>query len=214
MEDLDQSYGYILYRTHIAGAVSGDLVLDKLHDYAQVYVNGKLAGVLDRRLAQNHLHLDLSEADSRLDILVENSGRVNFTAVLRGERKGITKEVTLAGKPVTGWDIYTLPMTNTAKLAYSNDQCEGACFYRATFDVDKIGDTFLDTSGLGKGQVWLNGRPLGRVWNIGPQKTLYVPGPWLNQGKNELVVFDLNGHPGLTLKCGDKPDLGPTTPAK
>jgi beta-galactosidase len=214
MEDLDQSYGYILYRTHIAGAVSGDLVLDKLHDYAEIYVNGKLVGTLDRRLSQNSLHLDLTEVDSRLDILVENSGRVNFTAVLRGERKGITRQVTLAGRPVTGWDIYTLPMTNSSNLAYSNGSCEGACFYRATFDVGKIGDTFLDTGGLSKGQVWLNGKPLGRVWSIGPQKTLYIPGPWLNQGKNEIVVFDLNGRSGLALKGLDKPDLGPTTPAK
>jgi beta-galactosidase len=214
MEDLDQAYGYILYRTHLAGPLSGDLVLDELHDYAQIYLNGKLAGTLDRRLGQNHLRLNLTEADSRLDILMENSGRVNFTAVLRGERKGITKQVTLAGKPVTGWDIYTLPMMNVSSLAYSTSSCEGACFYRATLDVDKAGDTFLDTSGLSKGQVWLNGRPLGRVWSIGPQKTLYVPGPWLKQGKNELVVFDLNGRPDLTLKCQGNPDLGPTTLAK
>lgn len=214
MEDLDQAYGYMLYRTHVTGPVSGNLVLDELHDYAQIYVNSKLAGDLDRRLGQNRLHLDLSAGDSQLDILVENSGRVNFTAVLRDERKGITKQVTLAGKPVTGWDIYTLPMTDTSNLAYSSGRCEGACFYRATFDVGKIGDTFLDTTGLSKGQVWLNGKALGRVWSIGPQKTLYVPGPWLNHGKNELIVFDLNGKPDRALQGLDKPDLGPMTPAK
>ncbi len=213
MEDLDQSYGYILYRTHIGGPVSGDLVLDALHDYAQIYVNGKLAGVLDRRLSQNHLRLELSGGDSRLDILVENSGRVNFTAVLRGERKGITKQVTLAGKPVTGWDIYTLPMTTTSSLAYAGERCEGPCFYRATFHVDETRDTFLDTTGFSKGQVWINGKPLGRVWSIGPQKTLYLPGPWLKVGNNEVIVFDLNGQPGRTLQGRDKPDLGPTRSA-
>ena len=213
MEDLDQSYGYILYRTQIAEAVVGELVLNALHDYAQIYVNGSRVGTLDRRLTQNHLHVELP-AGARLDILVENTGRVNITAVLRGERNGITKEVTLNGKPLTGWGIYPLPMTATSNLPYSSAACEGPCFYRGSFHIDQVGDTFLDTTGLGKGQVWINGRALGRMWEIGPQKTLYLPGPWLNPGRNEIVVFDLNGRPGRALQTRDKPDLGPTEYAK
>jgi len=69
----------------------------------------------------------------------------------------------------------------------------GACFYRGSFKVSSAQDTFLDTSEFSKGFVWINGRPLGRVWSIGPQKTLYVPGPWLHEGDNDVVVFDLNG---------------------
>lgn len=149
-------------------------------------------------------------AGVRLDILVENSGRVNFSVVLRGERKGITKQVTLAGKPLLGWDIFPLPMTETSKLPFARTSCEGACFYRATFQVDAPADTFLDTSAFAKGQVWLNGRPLGRIWSIGPQKTLYVPGPWLRAGENEVVVFDLNGQPGRTLVGRDHPILDGT----
>jgi beta-galactosidase len=210
MEDLDQAYGYILYRTHFESPVTGELVLNALHDYARVFVNGTLVGTLDRRLSQNHLLLKVTGANAQLDILVENSGRVNFTAVLRGERKGITKEVTLGGKPVTGWDIYPLPMTNLSSLRYSNAPCTGPCFYRGTFDVEKAGDTFLDTTNFSKGQVWVNGRALGRVWDIGPQRTLYLPGPWLKQGKNEVVVLDLKGGPAGTLEGRDKPDLGPT----
>ena len=83
-------------------------------------------------------------------------------------------------------------MADPAKLAFTGTFCAGPCFYRATFR-DGAADTFLDTSAFGKGEVWLNGRPLGRIWNIGPQKTLYVPGPWLQPGENEFVVFDLNG---------------------
>jgi beta-galactosidase len=74
--------------------------------------------------------------------------------------------------------------------------------------VDKPGDTFLDTSELTKGQVWVNGHALGRFWDIGPQKTLYVPGPWLKQGKNEIVVFDLDGHLFVTVEGLAKPNLG------
>jgi len=207
MEDLDQAYGYILYRKHLDGPVEGELALDELHDYAQVFLDGKLAGKVDRRLAQNHLQVKVPPSGARLDILVENTGRVNFTVVLRGERKGITKQVTLAGKALLGWDIYPLPMAETSKLQFARTACEGACFYRATIQVNLPADTFLDTSAFAKGEVWLNGRPLGRIWNIGPQKTLYVPGPWLRAGKNEVVVFDLNGQPGRTLIGRDHPIL-------
>jgi beta-galactosidase len=210
MEDLDQAYGCILYRKHLDGPAEGELALDELHDYAQVYLDGKLVGALDRRLGQKHLRLKVPPAGARLDILVENTGRVNFTVVLRGERKGITKQVTLAGKPLLGWDIYPLPMTEPAMLAFARTSCEGACFYRATFRVDAPGDTFLDTSAFAKGAVWLNGQPLGRIWNIGPQKTLYVPGPWLHAGENEVVVFDLSGQPGRTLVGRDQPILDGT----
>jgi beta-galactosidase len=212
MEDLDQAYGYILYRTFVPGAVKGELVLDELHDYAQVVVNGKLAGSLDRRLEQNRLAVDLSVPGSRLDILVENTGRVNFTTAIRGERTGITKQVTLAGKPLTGWQIYSLPMSEPEKLHFQPGPCSGACFYRGALQVDNPGDTFLDTSHFTKGFVWVNGHPLGRIWNIGPQKTLYLPGPWLRKGSNDVIVFDLEGAPGRTVEGRAAPILGGTQP--
>ena len=207
MEDLDHAYGYILYRKHLDGPAAGELVLDELHDYARVYLDGKLVGTLDRRLAQNDLRLNVPQAGARLDILVENTGRINFNVAMRGERKGITKQVTLAGKPLLRWDIYPLPMTEPAKLPFAHAPCEGPCFYRASFRVDAPADTFLDTSAFAKGEVWLNGQALGRIWSIGPQKTLYVPGPWLHPGENEVVVFDLNGQSGRTLLGRDTPIL-------
>ncbi len=213
MEDLDQAYGYILYRKHLDGPAAGALALDELHDYAQVYLDGKLIGALDRRLSQNRLRVEVPPAGARLDILVENTGRINFNVSMRGERKGITKQVTLSGKPVLGWDIYPLPLAEPAKLPFARTPCEGPCFYRASFPVDTPADTFLDTSAFTKGEVWLNGRALGRVWRIGPQKTLYVPGPWLHSGENEVIVFDLNGQPGRTLLGRDTPILD-ATPAK
>ncbi len=208
MEDLDQAYGYILYRTHLSGPTKGNLVLEGLHDYAQVYLDGKLVGALDRRLDQKQLSVEVPAAGAQLDILVENTGRINFNIILRKERKGIVGQVTLDGKPLSGWDIYPLPMDQPGKYSFAKTPCKGACFYRATFQVNLPKDTFLDTSAFTKGEVWLNGHPLGRVWNIGPQKTLYVPGPWLRKGENEVVVFDLQGAAARTLVGRDKPILG------
>jgi beta-galactosidase len=132
---------------------------------------------------------------------------VNFTKVLRGERKGITRQVTLAGKALTGWGIYPLPISAPETYNFSDAPCTGPCFYRATFSIGKPADTFLDTSAFTKGQVWINGHNLGRVWNVGPQKTLYVPGPWLKAGENEVVVFDLDGAPNRSLQGLDRPIL-------
>lgn len=212
MEDLDQAYGYILYRKVIDAPVSGDLVLDEVHDYALIYANGKLLGSLDRRLEQNHLHVDLTEPRTRLDILVENTGRVNFTIAIRGERQGITKQVTLAGKPLTGWEIYSLPMSDPGALPYTQTACSGPCFYRGSLQVNRAGDTFLDTSAFTKGFVWVNGHPLGRIWNVGPQETLYLPGPWLHTGTNDVIVFDLEGEPDRAVSGLDKPELGDKLP--
>lgn len=207
MEDVDEAYGYILYRAQIKGPMAGDLVLEHLHDYAQVYVDGKLVGTLDRRLGENHLSLAVKGPAGQLDILVENSGRVNYPLDPRDERSGVEK-VTLGGVVVVGWDIYPLPMLQPSELPFSQQACEGACFYRGTFNVDSPSDTFLDTSAFNKGEVWLNGHALGRIWKIGPQTTLYVPGCWLHKGSNSVVVFDLNGQPGRSLVGREKPILG------
>ncbi|MGB9031659.1 MAG: beta-galactosidase family protein [Acidobacteriaceae bacterium] len=199
MEAMDQSYGYVLYRTQIDGPVSGDLTIGAVHDYAQVYIDGKLQGAIDRRLDQTSLPVRTDRPHARLDILLENTGRVNFGSALPGERVGLLNGVTLAGHPLTGWDNYSLPMLSSGTLKW-RPPCQGPCFYHATITLDHPGDTFLDTSQLGKGMVWINGRPLGRFWNVGPQKALYLPAPFLKAGRNEVVLFDLNGEQGRTLQ--------------
>ena len=198
MEDLDQSYGYILYRTELSVAARGDLVIDGLHDYALIYLDGKLVGSLDRRLGQTRLALPTRGSPHRLDVLVENAGRINYSPELRKERKGITGSVALNGTPLHGWKIYPLPLTDSSNLKYGSTPCAAApCLYRGHFNAVASGtaaaDTFLDTAGWNKGFVWLNGRPLGRLWSIGPQRTLYVPGVWLQPRNNEVVVLDLLG---------------------
>ncbi|HEX6772828.1 MAG TPA: beta-galactosidase [Acidobacteriaceae bacterium] len=205
MEDLHQDFGYVLYRTTLHGPASGDLVLDQLHSYARVYLDGKLAGVLDRRLGKMSMPLTVSTKKQRLDILVENSGRVNFTDVLRTEQAGITHVVTFAGKPVTGWQNYSLPFKEVSSLQFKQGRVFGdtPALYRGTFTIGKPTDTFLDMRAYGKGQVWVNGHALGRYWRIGPQGGLYLPGAWLHPGRNEVVVLDINGGTAQPLRGVD-----------
>jgi beta-galactosidase len=192
METFGQSYGYILYRTTVPGPLEGELVIRDVRDYARIYVNGQLQATLDRRLNQDSAVLRLPAGDARLDILVENGGRVNFTKALRGERKGITKSVTLGGRELTGWDVYTLPMSSTPEPRASTGTTTGPAIYYGTFTTTKPGDTYLDMTGWGKGAVWVNGHALGRFWQIGPQLSLYLPGVWIRNGVNQVTVFDFD----------------------
>jgi beta-galactosidase len=204
MEQVEQNYGYILYRTTLKKG--GELKLDELHSYARVYVDGKLAGTLDRRLGESTLKIAAGK-DAQLDILVENSGRVNFGPHFPTDAAGITKRATLDGEELRGWKIFSLPMDNVSALSYTAKSCEGACFARGFFTVEKPVDSFVDMRGFSKGMVFINGQPLGRFWHIGPQQTLYLPAPWLKAGRNEIVVFDLDSKAGQSVKFTDKPVL-------
>jgi beta-galactosidase len=205
MEDMDQSYGYVLYRTKLNAGDTGELILDGLHDYAHIYLDEKLIGTLDRRKSESRLLLPPAKGPATLDILVENMGRVNFTKVIRGERKGITGKVTIGGKEPKHWQIFSLPMSDLSGLRFSSGTCEGPCFHRTALNVPSAADTYLDTTGLHKGMVWVNQQPLGRFWSIGPQRALLLPGPWLKQGSNEVVYFDLLSDSACNIKAAAKP---------
>ena len=206
MEDLDQAYGYILYRTTAPADSHGMLKLTDLHDYARIYVDGKEQGSLDRRLKQSSVPLSIAKGQT-LDILVENAGRINYDQQLRGERKGITQSASLDDKPLSDWKIYSLPMANAASYKYGTATCKAPCFYRGSFDAGNAGvasaDTFLDSKGLHKGFVWVNGHAISRTWEIGPQRTLYLPGAWLKKDANDIIVFDLQGvdHPVINTNA-------------
>ena len=201
MESFGQSYGYILYRTRVEGPLRGTLQVRDVRDYARIYVNRVLAGVLDRRLGHDSLVIDVPAGAVDVDILVENLGRVNFNKPIREERKGITTSVTLDGRELTGWDVFPLPMSSLP-MPKRRTLVSGPApaFYRGSFALSTTADTFLDTRGWGKGTVFVNGHHLGRFWSIGPQQTLYVPGPWLRKGTNDIVVFTVDTPESLTMK--------------
>ena len=193
-EDLNQAYGYVLYRTTVPGQTTSTLRIEGIRDYALVFVNGKRVGVLDRRLQQDSLRVVLPKGLVRLEILVENMGRINFGKYLLQNRKGITDRVVLGGKEVQNWQMFGLPFERAdASLfkAAANAVPGGPVVKRGVFTLQAPGDTYLDMRTWGKGCVWVNGHSLGRYWSIGPQQTVYVPGEWLRKGENEIVVLEL-----------------------
>lgn len=202
MEQCNQGFGSMLYSTMLPPMPDGAVLKVAPHDFAIVRVDGKIIGTLDRRIAQDSISLPPTAGNTKLEIFVEAMGRLNFGRVIN-DRKGIVSPVLLImpGKEqitLKGWDIALLPDTTAFydSLTYQPvkpaDKMPGV--YRGSFTISgKPADTFLDFSSWGKGLVYVNGHGLGRIWNIGPQQTLYTPGCWLNEGENEIIVFDILG---------------------
>lgn len=214
MEQFDQGWGSILYRTTLKEDVKGILHIDEVHDWAQVFADGKLLGRLDRRRGEFTLPLkETLKKGTRLDILVEAMGRVNFDKSIH-DRKGITNKVEVISgeqvKELKGWEVYNLPPFYefvSQKNYQAGKPVDGPAYYKATFRLDKTGDTFLDMQTWGKGMVWVNGHAMGRFWEIGPQQTLYMPGCWLKEGENEIIVLDLKGPAEAKVAGVEKPIL-------
>ena len=194
-ESLGQDYGFMLYITHLIGHKGGKLVVTDLHDYATVFLDGKYAGTLDRRLGINSIDLPRSSSERPvLEIFVEAMGRINFAQAMI-DRKGITDRVTLNGMTLMNWEIFGFPMTGDSVTALKETAAESTkpgIFYKGTVNLAQTADTFIDMTNFVKGFVWVNGHNLGRFWEIGPQTRLYCPASWLQKGENEIIVFDLH----------------------
>jgi beta-galactosidase len=209
-EDLHQAYGFVLYRTTLAGGKKGDLVVQGLRDYALVFINGKRAGILDRRHGDSSIGVGLPSGRVTLDILVENLGRINFGPYLLHNKKGITGKVLFNNQELKDWNMYSLPFSDVnaiKRTAVEGKYPDGPAIRRGRFYLARLGDAYLDMSNWGKGVVWVNGYNLGRYWNVGPQQTIYVPVEWLKPGNNEIVVLELTKPQQDVLRGNDSPQL-------
>jgi beta-galactosidase len=194
-ESFGQDYGFMLYSTRLIGHKSGKLTVIDIHDYATVFLDGKYIGTLDRRLGINTIELPRTESkDPLLEIFVEAMGRINFANAMI-DRKGITDRVILNGMTLMNWKVYGFPMNEEfiSDLKASEDiSKKPGTFFKGSFSLDKTADTFIDLTNFIKGFVWINGKNLGRYWEIGPQQRLYCPASWLKKGNNEIIIFDLH----------------------
>jgi beta-galactosidase len=222
-EDLNMGWGTVKYSTTLPEIKNQSLLtLKDGHDYAQVYINGKYIGKLDRVLHETSLTLPSVKQGDVLVILVEGMGRINFGRAIK-DFKGITDQVLLTtevnGHTATfdlkNWEMATIPddyetavnaFEGPMTLEMRHDALTGKMgYYRGYFNLKKVGDTFINMEAWGKGQVYVNGHAIGRFWNIGPQQTLYMPGCWLKKGKNEIIVLDVVGTDNPVVEGLDKP---------
>jgi beta-galactosidase len=206
MEQYDEGYGCILYRAKLPAGPAATLEAAAVHDFGFVFLDGERVGVMDRRSGNFKVRLQARPRAATLDILVEAMGRVNFGQEVH-DCKGLEAPLKLASASgqvveLAGWEVFPLclddrhPFVRSLRFesaAARSRPAHSPAFWRVMSPIEQPGDTFLDMRSWGKGVVWVNGRCLGRFWNIGPSQTMYVPGPWLRAGTNEFVVLDLLG---------------------
>lgn len=209
MEELGQSYGFVLYEHQVEETLDGVLQPgDRPRDRVIVYVNGARVGVIDNTYLQpKNVSLRLVPGDT-LQLLVENLGRVDYWSLesdvfnaLLDPYKGIVGNVTVDGATLEGWTMTSFPLDDVPSFQPPSNLSalgEVPVLYSGTFSLASNFteaaqlDTFVSIPNGVKGVVWVNGFNLGRYWVIGPQQSLYLPGPVLKAGQaNEIVILEL-----------------------
>ena len=227
-EAMNLGWGAMIYATTLPKIdKSSRLSLNDAHDYAQIFIDHKLIGTIDRTKNEKSIMLPPVEKGEKLNILIEAMGRINFGRAVK-DFKGITESVTIDteenGHDVSyhlkNWVIVPIPDSyQNAQHAFDKLDETNRCFspinfssqsigyYRGYFDLKKVGDTFLNLEQWGKGQVYVNGHALGRFWRIGPQQTLYLPGCWLKKERNEIIIMDIVGPKAPVVWGQNQPEL-------
>ncbi len=211
MEKFGQGYGFILYKTKVRGPRDDQkLRLQDVHDRAYIYRDGKFIGIQYRNDKENMVSMAVDKDGNELAVLVENMGRVNYGANLK-DSKGITWGIGFGNNFVYHWDAYPLPLNDVSKVCFKNGVADfdGApTLLKAEFEIDECCDTFIKLPSFRKGIIILNNKVLSRYWEVGPQRSAYIPAPFLKKGKNEIVVFELEGYGEPVAILDDEPDLG------
>lgn len=164
MEAFDQGWGSILYRTTLpASKEEQTLIITEAHDWAQVFLNGKKLATLSRLKGEGTVILPPMKEEARLDILVEAMGRMNFGKGIY-DWKGITEKVELQSNDgnitsLKDWQVYNIPVdysfAQNKKYEKRDNTEKYPAYYRGTFTLDKVGDTFLNMMNWSKGMVWI-----------------------------------------------------------
>ncbi|MFB7914963.1 beta-galactosidase family protein [Streptomyces sp. NPDC056061] len=224
-EELGVDRGVVRYRVGVPGPRRPyALTAAGLRDRAVVYVDGARAGVLDE---ENETLDEPVAGPAEVELWVESLGRVNYGPRL-GEPKGISGGVMHERQYLHGVRARALRLEAfeepdaLAEVVFGRAGESGEAgrtgLFRGTFEVAgaaETGHAGLELPGWTRGFVWVNGFCLGRYWSRGAQRTLYVPGPVLREGVNEVWVLELEDAgppyvevgPGLPVRTGSPGDV-------
>lgn len=210
MEYFGQNSGMIYYETKLEGLYNPrELRVVGVHDRAYIYIDGEKEATIDRRNAGKDCYgkfqFDGCTDGCTIGVLVDAMGRVNYGDRLY-DRKGI-ENIYYGYQSLMGYDVVTLPLDNTEKIDFSLGADKYPLFMRGHFKAENQHDCFVHLDGFRKGCVYINGFNLGRYWEIGPQRALYLPGVLLRED-NEIIVLELEGCDKAEIEINDKPDLG------
>ncbi|WP_395405487.1 beta-galactosidase [Pseudoduganella sp. UC29_106] len=221
LEEYDISRGIVAYRVTLPAGPAGVLEAAKVRDLAWVFMDGKQVGTMDTRYRRFSVDLPARSKPVTLEIMLYTIARVNFGVEIH-DRKGLHGPVRFTptggtAQTVENWEIRAIDFDADGilpPLSWKPGRAKGAAFWRGSFNASRQADTFLDMSSWGQGIVWINGRCLGRYWSIGPTQTMYLPGPWIRDGANEVVVLDLTGPQTARISGLKKPILDQLRPER
>ena len=211
MEKLNQGYGFVLYEADVRGPRDSQKVrLQDVHDRGYIYLDGKFIGIQYRNDKEPKNEVEIPAEGAKMSVLVENMGRVNYGAKLK-DPKGITQGIGFGNNFVYHWKNYPLPLDDVSAVEFADSvqAFDGTpVFLKAEVEIDECCDTFIKLPGFKKGIIIVNNRVLSRYWEVGPQKSAYIPALFLKEGKNEIVVMELEGFEKPVFILDDEPDLG------
>lgn len=211
MEYFGQNSGMIYYETKLEQIYDPrELRVANVHDTAYVYIDGEHKATIDRRDENKVAGYDIFKFDGCTDgctigVLVDAMGRVNYGEHLY-DRKGIDA-IRYGNQNLMGYDVVTLPLDNPEKIDFSLEGGKYPLFMRGHFKAQSQNDCFVHLDGFKKGCVYINGFNIGRYWEIGPQRALYIPGVLLKD-ENEIIILELEGCEKAEVEITAEPDLG------
>lgn len=211
MEYFGQNSGMIYYETKLEQIYDPrELRVANVHDTAYVYIDGEHKATIDRRDKNKVKGYDTFKFDGCTDgctigVLVDAMGRVNYGEHLY-DRKGIDA-IRYGNQNLMGYDVVTLPLDNPEKIDFSLEGGKYPLFMRGHFKAQSQNDCFVHLDGFKKGCVYINGFNIGRYWEIGPQRALYIPGVLLKD-ENEIIILELEGCEKAEVEITAEPDLG------
>ena len=221
MEYFNQNFGLIYYETVINGKYDiSPLDIKGVHDFGYVYFDDKLKKKISRleytakakgikaffsKKNSGKFLMSAINGSRKIGVLVDAMGRVNYGEHMI-DRKGIT-DIYIGNQRQMGYDVYTMPLDNLDKLEFNSEKKTVPLFLKGYFKADSHDDCFVHLNGFKKGYVWINGFNLGRYWEIGPQKSLYLPGALLKEN-NEIIVLEMEGFSKPSVSITDKHNLG------
>ena len=212
MEQIGQGYGLICYQTIILGPKEKDTLIFEPHDRAYVFLNGTYLGTYYRNDKKHKISFSVPKEGTMLTILVENMGRVNYGPGL-ADKKGIVGGVRFGKQFIYHWKHFPLPLDNVSEICFEdNDRIKfrkTPLFLQTVLKIYTTpGDTFVKLPGFRKGLIFVNGKMLSRYWEIGPQRSAYLPACFLREGENLITVLEFEGFKNNVVYFSDTPDLG------
>lgn len=207
MNDLDVEIGYVLYESVITTKSNNEeLEFENVRDYAVVYVDGNFQGTVSNN--KKKVNIETIAGEHKLQLYVENIGRITYGPEILDNSKGLFGNVTLDGEDLIKWKMTTLNIRNCSpeNLIFDNDiQSQIPCFHKGKFKLTELKNVYLEISGWGMGEVWINNKYMGAYWEQEKQQSIKIQSDDLVLGENEIVVFELKNNNQNKMKLVNKP---------